>query len=303
MWAVPRALRGETVTNAEYRLRRKDTGETWVGSYSFAPIRDNDGAVIGSVVVGRDITEHKKAEAALIKLSEDLGARNLELASANKEMESFVYSISHDLRAPIRTMAGFAKIINEDYREKLDAQGLDYLGRILRGSSKATQLIDDLLRLSKISRQDLDRIEVNLSNKASKIVEELREMSGGRDVDVVVQEGLTALADPRLIEVALSNLLGNAWKFTSKKENARIEFASTRQDGKTVYYIRDNGVGFDTAYKEKMFLPFHRLHSEGEFEGTGIGLTIVERVIRRHGGSIRAEGEVGRGATVYFTLG
>jgi PAS domain S-box-containing protein len=303
MWAVPRALRGEIATNAEYTLRRKDTGESWVGSYSFAPIRDENGTIVGSVVVGRDITEHKKAEEDLIKLSEDLGARNLELESANKEMESFVYSISHDLRAPIRTMAGFAKIVNEDYAGKLDTQGLDYLARILRGSAKATELIDDLLHLSRISRQDIDRIEVNLSHKASKVVEELREMNGGRKVDVVVQEGLKALVDPRLIELALSNLLGNAWKFTSKTDNARIEFASTRQDGKTVYYVRDNGVGFDASYAEKMFLPFHRLHSESEFEGTGIGLTIVERVVRRHGGQICAEGEVGKGATVYFTLG
>ncbi len=254
-------------------------------------------------VVFFDITDRKKADAELLKLSENMAARNVELESANQEMESFVYSISHDLRAPIRTVSGFAKIIVEDYLDKLDAQGRDYLNRILKGSEKSTQLIDNLLHLSKIVRQDMDRIEVDLSGKASKIMEELREMHSGRNVEVVVQDGLTASADPRLIELALSNLLGNAWKFTSKTEQARIEFGSLEKDGDTVYYVKDNGAGFDPGYADKMFWPFHRLHSENEFEGTGIGLAIVERVVRRHGGRIWAEGEVGKGATIYFTLG
>jgi signal transduction histidine kinase len=227
----------------------------------------------------------------------------LERKLANKEMESFIYSISHDLRAPVRAMSGFAKIINEDYAGKLDAKGEDYLARILKGSEKATQLIDDLLRLSKISREEIERSEVNLSDKASEIVKELREMDRGRNVEVIVQEGLTASVDPRLIELALSNLLSNAWKFTSKTENARIEFRTIQRDGETVYYVKDNGVGFEPTYADKMFWPFHRLHSEEEFEGTGIGLAIVDRVIRRHGGKVWAEGEVGKGATIYFTLG
>jgi light-regulated signal transduction histidine kinase (bacteriophytochrome) len=145
--------------------------------------------------------------------------------------------------------------------------------------------------------------QVDLSTKALKAVEQLREMHHDRNVEVIVREGLTAYADPRLIELALSNLLGNAWKFTSKKEKALIEFASMEKDHKIVYYVRDNGAGFDPAHAEKMFWPFHRLHSEQEFEGTGIGLTIVERVIQRHGGRVWAEGEIGKGATVYFTLG
>jgi len=281
---------------------RKDGREIVVDS-RWAAQRDMSGHQVGVLEINRDITDRKKAEADVLTLSEGMAARNLELESSNKDMESFIYSISHDLRAPIRTMAGFAKIIKEDYAGKLDAQGQDYLGRILKGSAKSTRLIDDLLRLSKISRQEIDRTGVNLSNKASKIVEELRETNHERNVEVVVQEGLTASADPRLIEIALTNLLGNAWKFTSKTENARIEFASTQQGGKTVYHVRDNGAGFDTTYAEKMFLPFHRLHSESEFEGTGIGLTIVERIIHRHGGQVYAEGEVGKGATIYFTLG
>ncbi len=266
-----------------------------------------------------EVTERKKAEANILKLGEDMTARNVELESANKEMETFIYSISHDLRAPIRTMSGFAKILHEDYAGQLDATGQDYLDRILRGSDKSTQLIDDLLRLSKISRQELDRIETDLSNRASKVVDQLREMNPGRDVEVVVQEDLTASVDPRLIELVLSNLLGNSWKFTSKTERARIEFGAFEcgmrnvefgiitqercEQGKTVYFIRDNGAGFDMTYADKMFWPFHRLHTDKEFEGTGIGLTIVERIIHRHGGRIWAEGGVGKGAAIFFTLG
>ena len=267
------------------------------------------------------ITERKKTEADILKLSEDMAARNTELETANKEMESFIYSVSHDLRAPIRTMSGFAKILHEDFAGKLDATGQDYLNRILRGSEKSTQLIDDLLHLSKISRQEMDRIETNLSSKASKIVEQLREMNPDRQIEVVVQEGMKASADPRLIELALTNLLSNAWKFTSKAEKARIEFGAMDsllrisdcglrnetttemvKQGKTVYFIRDNGAGFDMTYAGKMFWPFHRLHTDKEFEGTGIGLTIVERIVHRHGGKVWAEGEVGKGAVFYFTL-
>jgi PAS domain S-box-containing protein len=254
------------------------------------------------VAIFDDITERKKAETDILKLSEDLAVRNMALESVNKELESFIYSVSHDLRAPIRTMSGFAKIMNEDYAGKLDAQGRDYLARILKGSEKSTQLINDLLRLSMISRQGLDKIDVNLSNKVSKVVEELRQANQDRNVEVVVQEGLTASADPTLIELALSNLLGNAWKFTAETGNSRIEFGGIVKNGKTVYYVKDNGAGFDMTYSDKMFLPFHRLHTDKEFEGTGIGLTIVERIIRRHGGKVWAEGEVGKGATFFFTL-
>ncbi|HSB35077.1 MAG TPA: ATP-binding protein [Nitrospirota bacterium] len=245
----------------------------------------------------------KKSEQEILKLSEDMAGRNLELESANKEMESFIYSISHDLRAPIRTMSGFAKIIVEDYIDKLDEQGRDYLCRIQSGSERATHLIDDLLRLARISRQDMDLVTVDLSRKAESIIAGLRETTPGRNVDVAIAAGLTALADPVLAEVVLSNLLGNAWKFTSKTENARIEFGSADNDGETVFFVKDNGAGFDPAYAERIFLPFQRLHSAKDFEGTGIGLTIVERVVRRHGGRIWVEGEVGKGATFYFTLG
>ncbi len=294
---------GRDTYEIEHRVIRQDTGEIHIVHEKCTHFRDSSGRIIRSVGMVHDVTDRKKAEQDLLKLSEDMAARNVELESANKEMESFIYSISHDLRAPIRTMAGFAKILGEDYADKLDDQGKNYLARIEGGSGKATRLIDELLRLSKISRQDMDLIETDLSKKASSVIADLREASPGRNVDVEIKPGLKASADPRLIEVVLSNLLGNAWKFTSKTANARIEFGSTGQDGKTVYYVKDNGAGFDQALAEKMFWPFQRLHTAEEFEGTGIGLTIVERVVRRHGGRVWAEGEPGKGATVYFTLG
>ena len=280
-----------------------------------------------SVELRREGAERKKAEEDILKLSEDMAARNVELEAVNRELESFIYSVSHDLRAPLRSMAGFARIVVEDFGDRLDDQGRDYLARIHRGSEKMTRLIDDLLHLSRISRQEVERTEVDLSKQASSIVAELREANPGRSAEVEIQEGLTVFADHRLMEIILSNLMENSWKFTSKTENARIELGafecgpstgSGRQaqgdklagchgelvePGKTVYYVKDNGVGFDPEYKEKMFWPFHRLHSDDEFEGTGIGLTIVERLIHRHGGRVWAEGEQGKGATIYFTIG
>jgi len=283
---------------AEYRIIRPDGALRWIEAHGIATFEGEGEKRLAVSLVGTvaDITERKRAE-------EELTQRNRELESANTEMESFVYSISHDLRAPIRTMAGFARILVEDYAGKLDADSQDYLGRILKGSAKSTQLIDDLLRLSRVSRHEIDRIEVDLSNQAMKVTEELREANKERRVDIVVQEGLKASVDPQLIGIVFSNLLGNAWKFTAKKESARIEFASMRKDDKTVYYVRDNGAGFNATHTDKMFLPFHRLHAESEFEGTGIGLAIVERIIQRHRGQIWAEGEVGVGATIYFTIG
>ena len=263
-------------------------------------VRDPEGRIAGLRGTVQDITERKKAEADILKLSEDMTARNRELESVNKELEAFIYSVSHDLRAPIRTMSGFAKILHEELRREARCAGAG----LSEPHPQRLGKIDPAHRRPAASFQDLpaglDRINVNLSNKASKIVEELRETDPGRNVEVVVQEGLTASVDPRLIELALSNLLGNAWKFTSKTEKARIEFGAFEcgirnsefgmkaqeqcEQGKTVYFIRDNGAGFDMTYADKMFWPFHRLHTDKEFEGTGIGLTIVERIIRRHGG-------------------
>ena len=232
-----------------------------------------------------------------------MAARNLELEDVNKELEAFIYSVSHDLRAPLRTMAAFVSFLFEEYAERLDEQGNDYLTRISQSSAKMSRLIEDLLNLSKLSRQEIKRTEVDLSALARSIVSGHREANPGRKVEVSIEDGVTALADPSLTEIVLSNLIGNAWKFTSKTAKARIEFGTLEKDGKTVYYVRDNGAGFDPQYASKMFQPFHRFHSGDEFDGTGIGLSIVERIIRRLGGRVWAEGEVGKGATMYFTLG
>jgi light-regulated signal transduction histidine kinase (bacteriophytochrome) len=243
-----------------------------------------------------------QAEEDVIKLNEAVAARNLELEDANKELGAFIYSVSHDLRAPLRTISGFIKMLIEDYAEQLDDLGRDYMDRVYRGSEKMSKLIEDLLHLSQISRREIKRIEFNISNMASSIITDLRETDPGRRVEVSVEEGLDVFADQGLSEVVLSNLFGNAWKFTSKTENALIKFGAFVRDGKTVYYVRDNGIGFDPNYKEKMFAPFQRLHSDKDFEGTGIGLSIVERIIRSHDGRIWTEGKKGKGATFLFTL-
>jgi PAS domain S-box-containing protein len=243
---------------------------------------------------------------ALKTLNEDLelrvARRTAELEFSNRELEAFIYSVSHDLRAPLRHISGFSRIIAEDYADKFDEQGKDHLARIHNGAERMAQLIDDLLRLSRISRQDMAREEVDMSAMTAALVAEFREADPDRNREVTIKQQISASADRRLIKLALQNLIDNAWKFTSKTQDARIEFDAFEQEGTIVYRLRDNGVGFDPAYAGKMFLPFHRLHTESEFEGSGIGLTIVERVIHRHGGRIWAEGEPGKGATIYFTL-
>jgi signal transduction histidine kinase len=239
----------------------------------------------------------------VLKLSGQITARNAELENANRELESFIYSVSHDLRAPLRSISSFISFLAKDYSDRFDDRGKDYLGRISAGSAKMNRLIEDMLHLSKVSRQEVNREVVDISKVVNGVISDLREVDPGRRVEVVVKEDVTASVDPRLIEMVFANLLGNAWKFTAKVENARIELGTGKQNGQTFYYIRDNGSGFDQEYAGQIFLPFHRLHSEDEFEGTGIGLAIVERIIHRHGGKIWAEGEPGKGATVFFTLG
>lgn len=269
-------------------------------------IDDKTGAIRTAV---SDISELKRALQGLghelvarNKLEESLKQTNTELETANKELTAFIYSVSHDLRAPLRIISGFIQLLTEDYAERLDPKGKDYLTRIYEGAKRMNTLIEDLLDLSRISRQAVNRMEFIISNKVSNIVDNLRATSPDRKVEVAIQEGLKAYADSDLTDIVLNNILGNAWKFTSKNPNARIEFGSLKQEGKTVYYVRDNGAGFNPAYKGKLFQPFHRLHTNEEFEGIGIGLTNVERIIRSHGGKIWAEGEVDKGATFYFTL-
>ena len=228
---------------------------------------------------------------------------NRELQAANRELEAFSYSVSHDLRAPLRSMDGFSQILLEDYGDELDEEGRDYLGRVRAASQRMGQLIDDLLELSRVTRGPLRRASVDLSAIAASVAGDLKASDPDRQGSFAITEGLVARGDAKLLRVALENLLGNAWKFTSRVPDARVEFGATRQGGMQVYYVRDNGAGFDATYADKLFGAFQRLHSAEEFEGTGVGLATVARVMRRHGGEVWAEGEVGEGATFYFTLG
>jgi PAS domain S-box-containing protein len=285
----------------EVRLVTKDGSAVWI-LMEATMSRNFDGVLVSRVVVS-NIADRKRAEEVILKLKVAMDVRNTELATLNKELEAFAYSISHDLRAPLRHISGFSKILYEDYADKLDAQGGDYLARIKNGSDRMSQLIKDLLRLSHISRQQVELMDYDLSELASSVLNSLLQNDPARNVEVVIAKGLRAAIDPNLMRIAFTNLFDNAWKFTSKTEKARIEFGAVKKDGKTIYFVKDNGAGFDPTYAEKMFLPFRRLHSEKEFEGTGIGLAIVERIISRHEGRVWAEGEADKGATVYFTLG
>ena len=236
------------------------------------------------------------------RTEEALAERSAALEAANKELEAFSYSVSHDLRAPLRSIDGFSQALLEDYVEKLDGQGKDYLTRIRAASQRMGHLIDDLLNLSRFTRTEMRRETVNLSELAKDLARELKQSDPQRQVDFAIQEGLEVKGDPRLLRVALENLFSNAWKFTSKHPRARIEFGVAQRDGKPTYFVRDDGAGFDMAYQGKLFGAFQRLHKATEFYGTGVGLATVQRIIRRHGGEIWAEAEVEKGATFYFTL-
>ena len=235
-----------------------------------------------------EILEHKRAED--------------ELSATNKELEAFCYSVSHDLRAPLRGIDGFSKALVEDFADRLDSEGKGYLHRICTACQRMGQLIDDLLALSRITRRDMRRERVDLSAIAQEIVMDLQKRRPGRQVEFVITEGLEANGDIQLVQLALLNLLDNAWKFTGKRQSAKIEFGVTQNGDGPVYFVRDDGAGFDMEYVDKLFVAFQRLHDINEFEGTGVGLAIVQRVIHRHGGRIWAEGRVEQGATFYFTL-
>ena len=268
-------------------------------------VTEYEGMPTLSVVI-RDISERKQAEEEIRRLNEDLELRVIErttqLEAVNKELETFAYSVSHDLRAPLRSIDGFSQILLEDYTEKLNDEGQDYLRRVRAASQRMGELIDDLLNLSRVTRGEMYHESVDLSALAHTISAELQQTQPERKVEFIITPGLVANGDVRLLRAAFDNLLSNAWKFTGKRELALIEFGCCENNGQTVYYIGDNGVGFDMTYADKLFGAFQRLHAPSEFEGTGIGLATVQRIIHRHGGNIWAESEVDKGTTFYFTL-
>ena len=236
------------------------------------------------------------------ELEKRVDQRTRELAVSNQELEAFSYSVSHDLRAPLRTIDGFSLALKEDFSHCLNEEGQDYINRVRNGVQRMGSLIDALLQLSRVTRSEVQRERMDLSSIVRLVFDELMAPTPERNVELVVQPGVLAMADPRLVRIAFENLIGNALKYSSRTENARVEFGSDVREGRTVYFIRDNGVGFDMQYVDRLFTAFQRLHGDRDFKGSGIGLATVSRIIRRHHGDIRAEGEVGKGAAFFFTL-
>ena len=287
--------------NRMEKLLQKKSGEHFWAVMRLAPVKHGD--KIGYFLVNWvDITERKAAEEKLKQALANLERSNTQMAAINKELEAFSYSVSHDLRAPLRTIDGFSQALLEDYQDNLDKKGQDYLQRMRAASQRMGTLIDDLLKLSRLSRSEMHQEPVDLSALAGEIAAELKQANKKRDVEFVISPGLTAEGDRQLLKIAMENLLGNAWKFTGKRKQAKIEVGISENGGRKAYFVKDNGAGFDMKYADKLFGAFQRLHDTTDFPGIGIGLATVQRIIHRHGGTIWAEGAVGKGATFYFTI-
>ena len=295
--AIPLVSEGHVIGSIKIYMRKEE--RVWADD--LVPLLK----IIGDIIV--NALERKRAEENIRQLNEDLEQRVIQrtqqLEAANKELEAFAYSVSHDLRAPLRAIDGFSLALIEDYGNQLDGHAENYLNRVRSASQRMGQIIDDLLKLSRVTRSEMVRQEVDLSELAAEVISDLQEIEPDRNIVFGIQPGLKVLGDEHLLRIVLVNLFSNAWKFTRKNEHAHIEFGCLDQETPPVFFIRDNGAGFDMAYANKLFGIFQRLHTTQDFEGSGIGLATVKRIIQRHGGRVWADGEVDHGATFYFTIG
>ncbi|KFE70129.1 PAS domain S-box protein [Hyalangium minutum] len=298
-----RSPRGEV---KDFRFLRKDGTPIWT-SISTTPLFDEQGRYSGSLAMITDISQRRAAEEQVRQLNAELerriSERTAQLEFSNRELEAFAYTVAHDLRTPLRSIASFSDALVEDCGGQIDEVGQDYLRRIVGGARRMAELIDGILALSRVNSTALSTRPCDLSAMARVVLDQLQQLQPERKVRVSVQEGLVEQGDAQLLRSVFENLLGNAWKFTRERPDAEISFSAMRDEkGLRTYVVRDNGAGFDMAYREKLFGVFQRLHTQQEFEGNGVGLAAVQRIIRRHGGRIWAEGQPGRGATFFFTL-
>jgi PAS domain S-box-containing protein len=298
----PRLLESGRVRNLELEVTRRD-GSAVPVLVSATAVHDAHGQFVMARSSLLDIAERKQAEARIQTLNETLSLRATELEATNRELEAFSYSVSHDLRAPLRSIDGFSLALVEDYGAQLSGHAQDYLQRVRQAAQRMATLIDDLLNLSRVTRSELRLDQVDLSALARSVAAELQQAEPDRPATFVIAPELTARGDQRLLGIVLTNLLGNAWKFTGQREQPRIEFGASGPDSEREFFVRDNGAGFDMAYVQRLFGAFQRLHEQNQFPGSGIGLATVQRIIHRHGGTIWAEGQLNQGATFYFTLG
>jgi PAS domain S-box-containing protein len=300
-------LRGDNpIYESEHRIRTKAGTWAWVFTRGQIVNLTNTESRDHFMGIAINITGRKQAEEELTQYREHLeelvAIRTAELSASNRELEAFSYSVSHDLRAPLRSLDGFSLALLEDYADQLNSEGKEHLSRIRSASRRMGDLIDDLLKLSQISRTELHIEAVNLSELAQSIANRLQQSQPERQIEIAIQDEMVVQGDKRLLSIALENLIDNAWKFTSHEPRGKIEFGTNREDDGMIYFVRDNGIGFDMKHTEKLFGPFQRLHSAKDYPGTGIGLSTVQRIVQRHGGQVWAQAETGKGAAFYFKL-
>ena len=271
-------------------------------SLTISPMSDASGTITGTATIARDITERKRAERVIEQLNEDVKRQKTQLEFSNKELEAFSYSVSHDLRTPLRAIEGFSRILMEDYREQLDEDAQRYLQIVRANTIKMDRLINDLLAFSRLSRQPVQKQLMHPESLVQSVLQDLQGEQNEHHAHITVSDLPACQGDPALLKQVWLNLIANALKYSRQRANAKVEIGSTGENGETVYYIKDNGVGFDMQYEHKLFGVFQRLHRAEDFEGTGVGLAIVQRIIHRHGGRVWAEGAVDKGAAFYFTM-